>query len=359
MSVPSYDRLGLVNLLAEIERKLGSEPPASGLEETIPDASSYVLVLIDGLGDHQLGHPAAGPLAQDRRVALDAPFPTTTTVAMATVATGQTPRSHGLIGHLVWIPELGRVVNSLKWVTLGGVPVSYPTRRLLPSPNLWERLGEVGAEPITVQPADFAGTPLTNALYRGCRFVGYRSYQEASALTVELASLPRRLVFTYLPPVDYAAHMYGQRSGAYSEAVTSVAQTWREIRRHLPPGVALIGIADHGIIDYPESAKNLIRSPAFKHLTFYGDPRALMVRGDRVSIERLAEETGANLRWQFEDWLGTGPNHPDLHRRLPDALLMAAPGSLLLPWGFDKRLRGYHGGLAEGEVKVPLLVYPH
>jgi hypothetical protein len=41
---------------------------------------------------------------------------------------------------------------------------------------------------------------------------------------------------------------------------------------------------------------------------------------------------------------------------LPDALLLAPEGKVILPRGFDKRLRGYHGGLDEREVRVPLLV---
>ena len=42
--------------------------------------------------------------------------------------------------------------------------------------------------------------------------------------------------------------------------------------------------------------------------------------------------------------------------RSGDALLMAPPGKVLLPPGFDKRLQAYHGGLAQDEVEIPLLV---
>jgi hypothetical protein len=42
--------------------------------------------------------------------------------------------------------------------------------------------------------------------------------------------------------------------------------------------------------------------------------------------------------------------------RLPTAVLAAPEGKVILPKGFDKRLVGYHGGLAYQEVEVPLLV---
>ena len=111
------------------------------LAATIPEAASIVLVLFDGLGDLQLAHPGAGVFRGARRGVLEAPFPTTTTVSMATIASGTSPATHGVIAHLSWLPELGRVVNTLKWVDLSGAAVDYPTHRLLPSPNLWERLG--------------------------------------------------------------------------------------------------------------------------------------------------------------------------------------------------------------------------
>jgi hypothetical protein len=40
---------------------------------------------------------------------------------------------------------------------------------------------------------------------------------------------------------------------------------------------------------------------------------------------------------------------------MPDAVLLAPPDSVILPRGFDKRLRGYHGGLEPIEVDIPLL----
>ena len=73
--------------------------------------------------------------ADARRGVLDAPFPTTTTVSMSTIATGTSPSTHGVIAHLSWFPELGRVVNTLKWVDLSGAAVDYPTERLLACPQ--------------------------------------------------------------------------------------------------------------------------------------------------------------------------------------------------------------------------------
>jgi hypothetical protein len=42
--------------------------------------------------------------------------------------------------------------------------------------------------------------------------------------------------------------------------------------------------------------------------------------------------------------------------RLGESVLLAPPGMVLIPRGFDKRLRCYHGGLTPDEVEIPLLV---
>lgn len=363
MTGPSYTGAGLVNLVAELERRLAGTAPLPGLDPdrsaVIPGAATYVLLLIDGLGAHQLSHPAAATLAEHRRSTLQAPFPTTTTVSLATVATGLAPAGHGVIGHLMWLPELGEVVNTLKWVTLRGVHLDHPTRDFLPAPNLWERVGRAGLEAITVQPANFQATPLTRALYRGCRFEPTHDYHELVAATVALASVPGRLVFTYLPNVDYAAHVHGLGSAEYAAELARADTVWSRLAATLPAGATLVGTADHGLIDYPESGKHLVRDPEFRSLVFYGDPRAVMVRGDGRLIEKLAAVTGAEVvapERALEWWGGGVDRHPELDARAPEAVLLAPRGALILPRGFDRRLVGYHGGLEPAEVEVPLLV---
>jgi hypothetical protein len=359
---PDYKGTGLLNLVAEIEVRLAGTSQAKrltpDLATAIPEAASIILVLFDGLGDLQLSHPAAEVFRRARRGVLDAPFPTTTTVSMSTIATGTSPSTHGVIAHLSWFPELGRVVNTLKWVDLSGAAVDYPTRRLLPAPNLWERLTANGIRAVTVQPAGFETTPLTAALYRGAEFVGAETPEDFVARTVEAAGIERSLVFTYVPPVDFAAHVFGLGSPEYSDAMATAAGIWSGIAERLPANALMIGTADHGVPAIAEASKILVRNKAYMPLDFWGDPRAVMVRGSRRLIGRLASETGAIVIEpdEFVPWLGPGPRHKELDRRLPDAVLLAPPGKVILPPGFDKRLVGYHGGLSREEVAVPLLV---
>ncbi|MPZ54644.1 MAG: hypothetical protein GEU79_18280 [Acidimicrobiia bacterium] len=357
---PSYDGRGLVNLMAEIETRLGGHALSPGLDEdlaaAIPDGETFILVVIDGLGDSQLAHPLARNLMESRIGVLEAPFSTTTTTSLSTIATGVPPSRHGVLGHILRIPGIQPVVNTLKWRTTWGDSVDVDTSRFLPSPLLWERLRDVGVEPITIQPGEFEGTPLSRMLYRGCRFEPTWSPLDMVAATVGLAR-PGRLILTYLPMIDVAAHVHGQRSSEYAEALAVAAEVWLRIQIELPPDVVLIGTADHGHIDYPEGAKKLLRSAQWDDLEFWGDPRSLLVSGPMHTIEELTKTVGATLVTGPELHRLWGPDDlGPLGERVPDAALLAAPGTLLLPRGFDKRLIGYHGGLSAPERQIPLLV---
>ncbi len=353
---PSYDGAGLVNLVAEIEHRMTGVSRSPRLADTslVPDAETYVLVLFDGLGAAQLDHPAARSLARASVGELDAPFPTTTNVSLATLATGLPPSQHGQVAHLTWMPDLDMIVNCLKWVSLAGEHVAYDYPSVLPPENFWERLRAAGVEPITVQPGDFSGSPLSRTLYRGARFEGAWDVDDLVTATAQLAGEPKRFIFTYVPHVDFAGHVFGLASDEFTDAVKTAVAVWEGIAATLAPGVALLGTADHGLVEFNEDEKHLIRDPHFDGLRFAGDTRGLHLWGQPELMDDLAALTGGELVDPTE-LLGPDPSKLAL-TRLGERVLLAPDNRALLPKGFDKRLRCYHGGLSEDEVKIPLLV---
>lgn len=353
---PSYDGSGLVNLVAEIERRLTGSSPSPGLVDStsVDDAATYVLVLFDGLGVAQLEHPEASVFRSSLAGSLDAPFPTTTSVSLSSVASALPPSRHGQVAHLTWYPDLDLVVNTLKWVTVDGDPVPYDYGALLPRPNLWERLRAGGVEPVTVQPGDFQTSPLTRAMYRGARFEGAWDADDLIEATVSLAGEPDRFIFTYVPFVDVAGHMTGQGSEEFTAAMKVAATIWDGLASGLAPGATLIGTADHGLMEVTEADKLLVRDPRFDTLRFAGDPRGVHLWGDCELMDDLATSVGGALVDPLQ-WLGPDPTEKT-HSHVGERLLVAPEGKAVLPRGFDKRLRCYHGGLMPEEVEIPLLV---
>jgi len=363
LRIPDYSGGSLPNLVAELEWRLTGSAPFDRLHphlsDRIPDAASYVLMMIDGLGDHQLGHPRAWSLAAARQGTLDAPFPTTTTVSLATVASGLPPSRHGVIGHFMLLEGHPHPVNVLRWVDSTGRPV--PVRRhIIPSPNLWERLAAAGVEPITVQPRGYSDTPLTRVLYRGCRFEGVDSMSDFVQAVLDLARIPGRLVFAYFPEVDISAHVHGFGSEAYADALSQAAEAWERLSALLPPRVGMVGTADHGLVTIEKAGKHRIRRRHHPDLVLYGDPRSLYVRGPADRVEALGAEIPAT--WyparRIESWWGPpgDPAEDAARGTRPDGAFLADSGRVLLPGHMDRRMVGYHGGLDPDEVEIPVLV---
>jgi hypothetical protein len=357
--VPDYDGGSLVNLIAEMEFSLTGDSVSPRLSEAlrgmIPDAESYVLVLFDGLGSNQLGHRASADLAASLRTSIDAPFPYTTTVSLASVVTGMPPSQHGILAYQLWMEEVGQVVNTIHMTTQWGEQVKLDYDGILPGPNLWERLKAHGIEPIAVQPGHFDRTPLTRTLYRGASFQPYWSEQEAVELTVKAALQPGRLVFLYIPHVDFAAHVAGQDSPEYDAAMQTANTVWHQLARELPDSVALVGTADHGHVDIREDRKIRLSESASRDRILYGVERAMFVKGDGGPLAN-----GIPAEWIERPDLpalwGPGPMHETFEERAPDGILFAEDGYAVFHKHSNDRLVGYHGGLMAEEREIPLLV---
>lgn len=359
MRPPDYAGGGLVNAVAELEHRLVGRCAGPRLDPAlaaaVPEADTFVLVMFDGLGDGQLAHPAAARLAGFRVGAIDASFPTTTTVSLASMATGLPPARHGLLGYQLWLPEVDRVVNTIKWTTLWGEAIPHDYAGFLPQPNTWERMAAGGGEAIALQPADFEGTPLTRVLYRGARFEGYVDEPDAVEAAATLARRPGRLIVLYLPHVDYAAHVWGQDSDGYRRALTAVSEIWERLLLSLPPGAVAVGIADHGHVDVPSERRVSIPKPDHEDRVFSGDGRVMFVHGEGASLADTLPASWVD-RGEMAGWWGPGPRHPAFDVRAPDGALLADDGCALLHRFSDDRLIGQHGGLTEAELRVPLLV---
>ena len=359
VTVPDYAGGSLVNLIAELEFRLRGSAPSPRLHPElgghIPEGASYVLCLFDGLGAGQLDHRAAEPLQRSMRAALDCPFPATTTVSLAVLATGLPPSQHGLLGYQAWLPDLEVVANTIHWTTLWGDPLDVDHAGFLPAPNLAERLNADGVETVTIQPGNFLETNLTKVLFRGNRFEGIYSIGEWVDAVVQLAAVPNRLVVAYLPHVDVAAHVYGQKSDEYAESLTLIATAWEAMCRRLPANAVAVGTADHGHVDFPPHKQFAIAREDHDGRVFFGDGRAMYVKGDGTSLAERIPATWVPVE-EMKHWWGPEPHHPDLARRMPDGVLVADDDMLLLHRFSDKRMKANHGALTDAERLIPLLV---
>lgn len=354
---PGTDGRSLVNLVAELERRIRATAPTPGLEpevaRSVPTGRSVVFVLFDGMGhDIVSSLPDGSPLRRDLRERLVAPFSSQTSVATATIATGVHPVTHGLLGYLLRLPSTGTVVDTLWWFD-GEGQVDVDLERVLPSPNVSERLAGSGWRTAVVEPAGFLGSPLDRVLYRGAATHGVDTPAELVDRTVDLAGEPATFVVAYVPFVDAAGHAEGPGSAAHREAVALASEIWDELAGRLPADVALVGTADHGMIEVDE--RIVVDPPDGVQLG--GDDRVLFLWGDPAACRRFADSLPG--RWvdaaDATHWWGSGPVHPEFTARRPSGLLLAPDHTAIHHPGNPAPLAGYHGGITPTELGIPLL----
>jgi type I phosphodiesterase/nucleotide pyrophosphatase len=192
-----------------------------------------VLVLADGLRPDAITRtdmPSLDALSRAYTMALRASTvrPSRTVAALASLATGVAPQTHGLIepglGFLRRLPSLRPLAREL---TRGGVPSQVVASELLPAERavLWA---------------------LTKAAGLGkYHSAGLRAREVARAAQAVALSQPTGLVFVYLNDCDQAGHAHGWMSPQYRAAAVEVDAAIG-VLADLTEHSLLIVMADHG-----------------------------------------------------------------------------------------------------------------
>lgn len=332
----------------------------------LPAADRVVVLVIDGLGHHQLrDHSDLAPtLAGAQRTVLTSVTPSTTPVALTSIGTGTAPGSHGLVGASFRLPETGELLWPLGW---RGTPSPIQVQ---PDPTWWERAARAGVEVSIVSPRAYVDGGLTGAALRGGAYVGADGPGERVA---EIAAAARRgtrsLVYGYWEFLDRAAHMHGVGSAHYRAELEAVDGFVRQVSEALPVDSVLVVTSDHGLVDC-ERAVDLDQleelwpdvqvaagEPRFRHV--YTRPGA----ADSVSAawqQTLGHDAVVLVRDDAIERGWFGAVAPDVRERIGDVIAVAtADVRLALPSrdAAVSALIGQHGSLTPAEMEVPLVVF--
>jgi hypothetical protein len=224
-----------------------------------------------------------------------------------------------------------------------------------------------------VLPAVFGGSGLTEAAYRGARFVGRRDGDDLAEAMVRTLHAGARLVFGYTSRVDTAAHVHGIASPQWADAARSTGELIERLVAALPADAALLVTADHGGIDVGSSSRLDLAAdprlsaglrvvagePRFRHL--YTVPGA---SGDVCAAwtEVLGDNAAVYLRGNaIEAGLFGAVARPHVPR-IGDVVVVCANDTVVLAGGHEPpevaRLVGFHGAASDAETAIPLLCFP-
>lgn len=369
--VPAYGESTLADVVPALAASLGVDGWSDALG--LPASDRWVLLLVDGLGAHNLAAALeeapflASLLAEDASTTVTSGAPSTTATSITSLGTALPPGQHGIAGYAFRNPVDGGYLNALTWADgLSALDVQ-------PRLTSFERLSRQGVTLTSVSPARFAGTGLTECALRGARFhpvPDEDDYPARIQWTVDgAASGDSSLVYLYERSLDHTGHGMGWQTEHWRAALRRIDALARDLREALPDDVRLLVTGDHGMIDSPperwvvvedvphlaDDLTLLAGEGRFRQL--YCEPRDLdavaarwrAVMGDRAWV--VSREEAVESGW-------FGPVDRRLAHRWGDVMVVCRDDWAVMTRRQPKEfgLVGMHGSLTEFEMRVPVLV---
>ncbi|MDP8904297.1 MAG: alkaline phosphatase family protein [Chloroflexota bacterium] len=378
---PAYGSRSLAEIVPSILAALGVPGAVASID--LPAARRACLVVVDGLGwpllKRHREHAQFLAAHLDGALPATTVFPSSTAVSLTSLMTGAPPGRHGITGYTMRVPPLDGVMSCLTWSTYGGLSGGhdlrprFPPEQVQPIEPLFALAEAGGVMASAVTPAEFAGSGLSIAAYRGARLVPFGPATDDDvqvAAIVQALVADRSFAYTYRAEPDATGHARGVASAEWRAALRRTDRLVEQIARALPPSTLLVVTSDHGMIDVaPGGWTDVAREPALAQdvLAIGGDPRARHVYAEDGAADEVVERWRVGLgdaavvlsRAEVVDGGLMGESvTPAAAERIGDVVAVPAPGRAIVDgriaaWEAD--LIGHHGGLTADEGLVPLL----
>jgi hypothetical protein len=364
---PAYGSRSLGDVLPAIATALGVDVGFHDTTLVLPPASRYVVLLVDGLGhrliDQHADHaPYLHALLTEPGVA---GVPSTTATSLTSLGTAMTPGEHGLVGFTSRIPGTEKLLNALFWDKQVVDPLEWQ-----PHPSAFARLRSAGVSATVVSKREFMDSGLTLSGFRGAEFVEGDKIGERIAAAVAASAETPSVTYVYDGDLDWTGHRYGVDSPQWRAQLAAVDASVEQLRESLDPGVRLVVVADHGMIDCPPEQRididehpdlrtgvQLIGGEArFRHLYCSGRAVDEVLTTWRGFLGGRAEVLARDEAIE-RGWFGTVA--PQVRPRLGDVLVAAVGQTALISttdFPYENLLVGFHGSLTPVEMEIPILI---
>jgi hypothetical protein len=364
---PQYGGRTLGDVLPAVGRALGVDVGFHATSLELPPAQRYVVFLVDGLGHHLLSaHPEQAPylhsLLSEPGVA---GVPSTTATSITSLGTALAPGQHGLVGYTSRVPGTDRLLNALMW------DKQVDPFEWQPHDSGFARLRAAGVQATVVSKREFVDTGLTLCGFRGAEFVGGDKVGERIAGVVAASAEQPSITYVYDGDLDWTGHRYGVDSPQWRAQLAAIDASVEQLREALDPGVRVVLVADHGMIDSPADD----RTDVDEHLElrdgvrlFGGEARfrhlycASGAVDDVMATwrERLGEHADVLSRDEAiaRGWFGSVA--AQVRPRLGDVLVAARGTHAVVSttdFPYENMLVGLHGSLTPAEMEIPILAF--
>jgi hypothetical protein len=342
---------------------LGMSPAVDSL--TLPNSESVVVLLIDGMGFHNVANVSDGNVHSKLIVdhsPISTAFPTTTPVALASLGTGMQSGAHGFVGATFELAEFHQILHPLKWTD------SPSPLAVSPDPTWFENAVELGISVTRIGPAAYADSGLTSSVLRGGVHLPAETMDElVDCIVTTSTKSKKQLIYGYYPKLDKIGHVHGVDSKQWRAELNVVLDAIAALHTQLPSGVTLVVTADHGMVDvenriWIEDTPSLMRDvriitgePRLRHV-FAHSGNANALHRQWQSLEQYAhiftrdEFIATQLMGEVDDFV---------YERIGDVVAVAQGHNILASRSIDSRISnlvGHHGSDSAMERDIPLAV---
>ncbi len=387
LEAPCYEGRSILNLSNSILRIFGIPVKHRSLDRELHNNiqnEKILLILLDGVKYDKYievceSYQDLRPLYRNT-YEIDSVFPSTTPTVLTTLSLSVPPIEHGIVGTVLYVKEMGLLVNTLN-VTLHA---KHEERDSLtrfgfdldmitgPETTIFEELERSYIRSLVLIPRGLKGG-ISRLIYRGAELQEYSSIGEAVIESLNfLERLERGLAYIYTPAPDDVAHRRGIDSEHYEETIVDILKNiMRIIDKKRPRSLTIILTSDHGQVETRDN--DYIDISKFRNLISrlcappYGESRASML----LSLEDLRENEDIEtiLRMGFQLYStreiidkGLLGKSDKVNTTILGNYMLISTSSRCLrynynPMEYEKEpLKSMHGSILPQELKIPLTI---
>lgn len=392
---PSYSGLGLANIIPTIAKILGA--PIKGQYELIDDIVNYeeykdikqvVFLLADGIGYEQLLWEMKQQDLnmiefKDDLLPITSVYPSATSIALTTLATGVTPQEHGIMGYKLFLKEFGLIASMLTFSPVLGyvdfMSLGIDPGKFIGIDTVYKHMKSNGIDSHVILPKKYVNSGLSHMIYRNTNIIGYKKYTNAFSKAKKLVKAKnnrKKFIYIYWDLFDMEAHLHGVKTDETSKAVKMLDKRLFNdfLDRVSRKDTLFILSADHGFInvdmdetyffhEHEDLMDMLIIPPS-------GEQRFTYLFTKHGKLDDVKDYINTNLKKQAfviesskaikMGLFGNNEPRKETLNRIGDLILIPKNNNVFTyAYTIEDilfRLKGQHGGISEEEMLVPLIM---
>ena len=336
---------------AVVDQNLKVETRFELISKKIEDAETVNFILADGLGFSNL-QSTDSFLNEHINNVVNTTFPSSTNVALTTIAMQTNPIDHGVFGYYMFDKLKHGLINALNW--------NAENKNLLLSKyfnnqsSIWRVFKENNIYASNFQPKNLINTPLSNFLYEEKSTVPYVNQEDLINVLSDSMFLENKYNFIYYPNIDVSAHVFGINSEEWINEIKIFEELIKKITELSNKKSYTVISADHGLTNIPK--ENRFHITYNENIKIYGDQRSVYINGSKKEIIEVFSSVPGQLIGRSElNHLLPIPESDFIESLYPDFCFLVEDKNIIYPHHLKTELAGYHGGLSTEEIKIPII----